>query len=160
MKETVETGMGNQQMTVENLKQRKFFFAGSIRGGDKYAANYKEILNYLRNYGELASEHLDKKTVVEKAGSNSDGDIYARDVRWIRESDVLIAEVSQPSIGVGYEIAYAEALGKPILALYCLDAEKTISAMISGNPHITTLEYECLDHLWPLLHGELSAIFV
>jgi nucleoside 2-deoxyribosyltransferase len=89
-----------------------------------------------------------------------DWDIYTRDVRWIRESDVLIAEVSQPSIGVGYEIAYAEACGKPILALYCLDAEKSISAMISGNPHITTLEYECLDHLWPLLHEQLSAIFI
>ena len=147
-------------MTAKKSKQRKFFFAGSIRGGDKYASSYKDILDYLRNYGEVASEHLDKKTVVEKAGSSGDEDIYARDVRWIRESDVLIAEVSQPSIGVGYEIAYAEALGKPILALYCLDAEKTISAMISGNPHITTLEYQSLDHLWPRLHEELSVIFV
>ncbi len=145
-------------MKVENPKQSKFFFAGSIRGGDKYAANYQKILNYLKNYGEVASEHLDKKTKVAKAGSNSDGDIYARDVQWIRESDVLIAEITQPSIGVGYEIAYAEAAGKPILALYCLDADKSISAMISGNPHITTLEYECLDHLWPLLDEGLSAI--
>lgn len=114
----------------------------------------------MSNYGEVTSEHLDKKTVVGQAGSSSDSDIYARDLRWIRESDVLIAEVSQPSIGVGYEIAYAEAMGKPVLALYCLDADKSISAMISGNPQIATLEYECLDHLWALLQEELSAILV
>jgi nucleoside 2-deoxyribosyltransferase len=145
-------------MMAENPKQSKIFFAGSIRGGDKYASNYKKILDYLKDYGEVISEHLEKKAVVTQAGPSSDPDIYARDVRWIRESDVLIAEVSQPSIGVGYEIAYAEALGKPVLALYSLDEEKTISAMISGNAHITTLEYECLGHLWTLLHAELSAI--
>lgn len=145
-------------MASKNPKQSKIFFAGSIRGGDKYASNYKKILDYLKRYGEVTSEHLDKKTVAGQAGSNSDGDIYARDVRWIRESDVLIAEVSQPSIGVGYEIAYAEILDKPVLALYCLDAEKTISAMVSGNANITTLEYESLDHLWSLLHEELSEV--
>jgi nucleoside 2-deoxyribosyltransferase len=144
-------------VTKENSKLKKIFFAGSIRGGDKYASNYKKILDYLKKDFEVVSEHLDSKTVAEPAAPADDGKIYTRDVRWILKSDILIAEVSQPSTGVGYEIAFAESHGKPVLALYFLDAEKTISAMISGNPLIKTLEYRNLDHLWPLLHNELSA---
>ena len=147
-------------MVMNNRTQKKIFFAGSIRGGDNYASDYKKILDYLKNYGEVISEHLDKKTVVQQKTPTGDESIYIRDVEWIRESDVLVAEVTQPSIGVGYEIAYAEAHGKPILALYSLDAEKPISAMISGNSYITTLEYDHLDHLWYMLQKELSAINV
>jgi nucleoside 2-deoxyribosyltransferase len=44
--------------------------------------------------------------------------IYERDVAWLRESDFVIAEVTQPSLGVGYELGFAEAISKPILCLY------------------------------------------
>jgi thymidylate kinase len=43
--------------------------------------------------------------------------ILKRDKKWIRECDAFIAEVSTYSHGVGYEHAYAESLGKPILFL-------------------------------------------
>jgi nucleoside 2-deoxyribosyltransferase len=145
-------------MAIARSKQKKVFFAGSIRGGSNYSSYYKEILDYLMNYCVVISEHLDKKTTGTQAASTADEHIYARDVGWIRESDVLVAEVTQPSVGVGYEIAYAEAHGKPVLALYCLDADTSISAMIFGNPYITTITYKHLDQLWPPLHKELSAI--
>lgn len=136
----------------------KVFFSGSIRGGGEYLSYYHQILNYLRSFGEIISEHLDQEIQVDSQGKASDFAIYARDIRWIRESDLLIAEVSQPSIGVGYEIAYAEAFNKPILALYYSGAENAMSAMISGNPRITTIEYESLSDLWPLLKDELAAM--
>lgn len=147
-------------MSAETPKQLKVFFSGSIRGGDRFKANYQQILDFLENFGEITSEHSNQIKTTEQHGSNSDADIYARDVRWIGESDILIAEVSQPSIGVGYEIAYAEAIHKPVLALYSLEAEKSISAMISGNPNIRTIKYETLGQLWPLLQYELSAMVV
>lgn len=43
--------------------------------------------------------------------------IYKRDVDWLLESDFVIAEVTQPSLGVGYELGFAEAKGKPVLCL-------------------------------------------
>jgi nucleoside 2-deoxyribosyltransferase len=58
--------------------------------------------------------------------------VYARDVGWIRASDVLIAEVSIPSHGVGYEIGFALGAGKPVLALH--EQGCKVSKMISGNP--------------------------
>jgi nucleoside 2-deoxyribosyltransferase len=59
-------------------------------------------------------------------------EVYARDVTWIRDCDVLIAEVSMPSHGVGYEIGFSLGLGKPVLALY--KEGRKVSKMISGNP--------------------------
>jgi nucleoside 2-deoxyribosyltransferase len=54
-------------------------------------------------------------------------------VDWIKNCDALIAEVSVPSHGVGYEIGFALNLGKPVLCLHHQD--KKVSKMITGNPH-------------------------
>jgi nucleoside 2-deoxyribosyltransferase len=58
-------------------------------------------------------------------------DVYERDANWIKNCDVLIAEVSVPSHGVGYEIGFALNIGKPVLCLY--QKERRVSKMITGN---------------------------
>jgi nucleoside 2-deoxyribosyltransferase len=59
-------------------------------------------------------------------------EVYDRDIRRIVESDAMIAEVSMPSLGVGYEVGYALNVGKPVL---CLSRSGMfISKMITGNP--------------------------
>jgi 2'-deoxynucleoside 5'-phosphate N-hydrolase len=68
--------------------------------------------------------------------------IYSRDVSWIKEADVLVAEVSTPSLGVGYEIGRAEEMNKKILCLYRDQEDKKLSAMISGNPKIEVARYK------------------
>lgn len=133
----------------------KIFFSGSIRGGGDYRSSYLQILEFLSNYGDIISEHFDVGNASGSGERGKDSVIYARDVQWIREADLLIAEVSQPSIGVGYEIALAESLGIPVLALFNLGAEKPISAMISGNFKITVVRYDSLAELWPMLDAEL-----
>ena len=67
--------------------------------------------------------------------------VYQRDVKWIQESRALIAEVSTPSHGVGYEIGYALSLGKPVLC--CFREGVPISKMILGNdsPRLSTHAY-------------------
>jgi nucleoside 2-deoxyribosyltransferase len=82
---------------------------------------------------EVPTAHI-ADTGVEEMDQNEDpGDIFHRDVNWIKESDLLVAEVSTPSHGVGYEIGYALSLDKPVLCLYQKD--RKVSKMISGNPH-------------------------
>ncbi|MDK2847754.1 MAG: 2-deoxynucleoside 5-phosphate N-hydrolase [Desulfuromonadales bacterium] len=134
----------------------KAFFSGSIRGGNKYRSSYLKILAFLKHYGDIISEHSSQQKDCDDQGLSGDGAIYARDIRWIGDADLLIAEVSQPSIGVGYEIAYAEARDIPVLALYHLGAETPMSAMISGNPRITSIRYRSLSELWPLLKEKLA----
>jgi len=60
-------------------------------------------------------------------------EVYDRDVTWIRACDVLIAEVSVPSHGVGYEIGFALEQSRPVLCL--AQAGIAVSKMITGNSH-------------------------
>ena len=71
------------------------------------------------------------------------GEIFARDLRWLDESDLVVAEVSTPSLGVGYEIAYARYERRiPVIALYRRGRTKRCSAMIAGDPGVRFLEYD------------------
>lgn len=68
--------------------------------------------------------------------------IFERDVKGVRECDVLVAEVSTPSHGVGIEIMLAQTLKKPV---FCLHRPRiSISRMLRGMPGIVLLEYQSL----------------
>ena len=69
------------------------------------------------------------------------GDIWSNDIKWIGQADAIIAEVTGPSLGVGYEIAKAEKMGKPVLCLFRPEGERRLSAMIAGSPSATVFEY-------------------
>ncbi len=58
-------------------------------------------------------------------------EVFARDVAWIEDADAMVAEVSTPSHGVGFEIGHALNLGKPVLALH--QKSQVVSKMIMGN---------------------------
>ena len=72
-------------------------------------------------------------------------------MQWLEEADILIAEVTTPSLGVGYEIGRFENLGKPILGLFQSSAQKSLSAMIAGNKTITLEEYQTEEDIKKIL---------
>lgn len=112
----------------------KIYFACSISGGRKDEKAYQYLVEVLEDMGiEVPTAHIAETGIEIVDGGEDPLDIYQRDVKWIEESDVLIAEVSTPSHGVGYEIGYALTLQKPVLCLY--DQEVVVSKMITGNPH-------------------------
>jgi len=80
-----------------------------------------------------------------------DRTIHDTDVAWLKESHVVVAEISVPSTGVGYEIGRAVEMNKPILALYRKGSEKRPSAMVSGCPQLTFYEYTDIDHAKQLI---------
>ncbi len=109
------------------------YFACSITGGREFEPVYQAIVRALTEDRHVVpTAHLAESSVMALESVVSPQEVYARDVAWIRACDVLIAEVSMPSHGVGYEIAFSLGLGKPVLALY--QEKRTISKMISGNP--------------------------
>ncbi|KAH3898298.1 2'-deoxynucleoside 5'-phosphate N-hydrolase 1-like [Dreissena polymorpha] len=116
----------------------KIYFCGSIRGGRQDAEIYERLIDKLQTYGEVLTEHVGSKDVEKNEIDVSDEYIHDRDVRWLEESDVVVAEVTQTSIGVGYEIGRAVAMGKKILCLYRPSPDKRLSAMISGAHNGTT----------------------
>jgi hypothetical protein len=116
----------------------KVYFAGSIRGGRQDAALYGQIVRLLNTYGRVLTEHVGETGLRED--DLSDEAIYERDMTWLEQADVLVAEVTVPSHGVGYEIARAETLGMPILCLHRPEGSHCLSALIAGNP---TVQCEC-----------------
>ena len=120
------------------------YFAGAIRGGRNDKELYFELITYLKQFGTVLSEHifLDTQLEQEKKGEVTSQDIYERDMAWVRQADVIIAEVTIPSLGVGYELASAEHLGKPTLCLFRTGEGRRLSAMIGGAEHFTVVEYE------------------
>lgn len=69
--------------------------------------------------------------------------IFKRDVNWMKVADMTIADVSVPSLGVGYELSYLVGRGKPVLALYNSERaaieDTKLSAMIRGDSHIKVI---------------------
>ena len=118
----------------------KIYFSGSIRGGREHQELYSSIIGELKKYGEVLTEHLGDPNLSVIGSSGPVTEIYSQDMSWLGESDIVIAEVSTPSLGVGYEIAWAEVLKKPTICLYKPEIGKSLSAMIAGSPHIKLYE--------------------
>ena len=112
--------------------QMKIYFAGSIRGGRQDAALYYEIVRQLQKHGEVLTEHVADAELGVLGQDIGDRKIHDRDLDWLKDSDYLVAEVTTPSLGVGYEIGKATEWGKPVLCLYRPDEGRSLSAMISG----------------------------
>jgi len=110
------------------------YFACSITGGRAFEAVYQAITHALAEDGfVIPTAHLAETGVIDEEKTIEPRVVFERDVNWIRGAQALIAEVSAPSHGVGYEIGYALELGKPVLCLY--EQGRTVSKMITGNPH-------------------------
>ncbi len=110
------------------------YFACSITGGREFEGVYQDLIGALLTDGhEEPTAHLAASNVMALESVVNPRDVYQRDVVWIRSAHALIAEVSIPSHGVGYEIGFALNEGKPVLCLH--HTERKISKMISGNPH-------------------------
>ena len=113
----------------------KVYFACSIIGGGD-TSNYITILDAIKSAGGDVLSEIFVHDTIKFGGSPLPPDqIYARDVKMIEDADIVIAEVSNPSLGVGYELAYAEKLGRPILCLFNKDSAGRLSAMITGNDY-------------------------
>ena len=133
------------------------YFACSITGGRQDELIYQKLVETLQQNGhQVPTALLASPDVMPLEGMVSAEDVYARDVQWIRECDFLLAEVSTPSHGVGYEIGYALSLGKRVLCLY--RNGRKVSKMILGNPHpqLTVRNYETSDQAVNLLRSYLK----
>jgi hypothetical protein len=118
------------------------YFSCSLTGGRNDEAIYAAIVAHLLARGhDVPTAHLADPKVMDLEKVVDPGEIYARDTAWIEACDAVVAEVSTPSHGVGYEIAYALGLGKPVLCCYRRQAR--VSKMITGNhsPGLEVLEY-------------------
>ena len=136
--------------------KKKIYFAGSIRGGRVDADLYKRIISYIQRTDIVLTEHVGGSNLcLKEQGFERDSKIYNQDTAWLRESDLLIGECTCPSLGVGYELAYAERFGIPCHIFY--NRTKThLSAMLTGNPYFTIHPYEKEEEIYKLIDEVLK----
>jgi nucleoside 2-deoxyribosyltransferase len=135
----------------------KIYFAGSIRGGREDAALYMQIIEYLKTFGEVLTEHVgDPKLTHLGDDGPTDRYIHDRDLEWLQSADVVVAEVTTVSMGVGYEIGRAVESGKKVLCLFRPDSGKNLSAMIAGCPGLDLVNYRNLDDVKIILPNFLN----
>jgi hypothetical protein len=124
---------------------KKIYFACAVAGGRDYAFVYKDLVDFIKKCGvEVRGELFADPELEAETGTDpnlSPQHIWKRDTGWLRESDAFIAEATQPSLGVGYEIAIAEGMKKPVLVLFYKKSLNRFSPMVAGNPEIETFEY-------------------
>ena len=113
----------------------KIYFSGSIRGGEPDKDWFHRLIRHISGQGKVLTENSFGYSIAEEIGFD-DAWIYERDMDWLRDADALVAEVSAPSLGVGYEIAKAEEWGKPTLLLYREEPGRKPSAMLNGNKNL------------------------
>ena len=135
----------------------KIYYATSISGMQSKSSDEDNIklIEHLKNFGEVLTEHFANpaiKNIGETEISNKK--IHDRDMDWLMTADVIVAEVSNPSLGVGYEIGRAVEHKKKILCLR-RKSNNRLSAMIAGCENLILKEYESL----PIALNEINAFF-
>ena len=128
-------------------KKKKIYFAGSIRGGRVDAKLYSRMIAHMKHMGHtVLTEHVGSSNLCLVEQGHTDAAIYLQDTAWLRECDVVVAECTQVSLGVGYELAYAEAHGKEVHIFY-RPKETMLSAMLSGNEYFHIHQYDSEEEL-------------
>ena len=114
----------------------KIYFTASTSGNGDLVPLYSHIIQLIEQYAITLTSgpQIISAQMLEEDKKLSSKQIYSRQQKRIEDSDLVIAETSKPSHGVGGEIVYALSLGKPVLALVHAKFEDHISPMVAGNP--------------------------
>ncbi|GLB46407.1 hypothetical protein WR164_03860 [Philodulcilactobacillus myokoensis] len=133
----------------------RIYFSGSIRGSEEDVKIYHKLIAALQNYGDVLTEHLGRHLLTAKGQSHfSDKFVHDRDIGWLKSSDLIVADTSIPSLGVGYELAYAEQLQIPAIVLNN-PKHKNLSAMIKGSQYFNYHQYHNTSEAIEIINQEV-----
>jgi len=122
------------------------YFSCSLTGGREDEGVYMRIVEHLQSRGMVVpTAHLAQPDVMHEEQIVDPAEVYQRDMAWIEGCDAVIAEVSTPSHGVGYEIGVALERGKPVLC--CYEEGRAVSKMLLGNSeaHVRVRSYRTVE---------------
>ena len=130
------------------------YLACTVRGDRGGVLAGRAICQRLQQHGhEVLTTHLLADNVNEAESALSEADVYRRDLEWLSRCDVLVAEASGSSYGVGFEVGYvlgrAHATGQKVVLLYDTARRHAVSRLITGNcdENCTTLGYSSIDEI-------------
>ena len=115
----------------------KIYFGFTVAGDRSSIDTARKVVHQLEEMGhEVLTRHLLSDNAWEADRSVSPQDVYRRDMAWLGQCEVFIAEVSGSSFGLGFETGYVlGATSKKVVLLYRRDVEQRVSLLITGNTH-------------------------
>ena len=118
----------------------KVYLACTIRGDRSALPVVTAVRDVLVGLGhEVMTERFLSDTAESEDGALSERQVFDRDLAWLEACDVLIAEASGSSYGVGFEVGFilarAAQTGQRIVLLFDEARRASISRMISGAGH-------------------------
>ena len=152
-----------------NGKKLKIYFCASVIGGQELVYLAKNIVDELKSMGHFVlTEHVAKKGTLEiekkRLGKDIAKIVFNRDLSWLKnDADMIVAEVSTPSLGVGYELSYfLEVVKKPVLCLYHRDHKKKVSFFILGNSNknLKVIEYKNTKEIKTILETYFNNLLI
>ena len=115
----------------------KIYFGFTVAGDRSalmVARNIVGILEEMRH--EVLTRHLVQDNAWQADRNITSKEVYLRDLKWLEQCDMFIAEVSGSSFGLGFETGYLlGATTKKVVLFYRRDVESKISLLITGNSH-------------------------
>jgi nucleoside 2-deoxyribosyltransferase len=136
------------------LKPLRIYLACTVRGDRGGVAAGRAIGERLAAHGhEVLTTHLLADNVDAAEATLTEAEVFQRDLDWLTRCDVLVAEASGSSYGVGFEVGYvtgrAPATGQRVVLLYNRARQHAISRLITGNcdPVCTTFGYASIEEL-------------
>lgn len=137
--------------------QRKIYFAASISAGRDDGAVYDRIISELRRHGEVLTPQLGEPSLGTHGEPLAAHVIRENELELIRRCEAFIAEISTPSLGVGYQLALASQWQRPALCLYRPDPQRPVSKMIAGDPNVVHAPYEIAEEI-PAILGQFFEV--
>jgi len=133
----------------------RIYLACTVRGDRAGVVAGRAIAERLQRHGhEVLTLHLLADNVDATESQLTEEEVYRRDIEWLSTCDVLVAEASGSSYGVGFEVGYvlgrARHTGQQIVVLYNKARRRSISRLISGNCDAvccTTFGYGSIEEL-------------
>lgn len=130
------------------------YLACTVRGDRGAIADLRAVADALEADGHaILTRHLLDDNVEGAESALTERAVYERDIAWLESCDVLIADASGSSFGVGFEVGYvlgrSDRTDQRVVMIYRADRRDAISRLIVGNAHprCVTLTYENPDEL-------------
>lgn len=132
----------------------RIYLACTVRGDRGGLDAARALASLLQRKGhEVLTTHLLADDADAAESALTERDVFERDLAWLDSADLLIAEASGSSYGVGFEVGYvlgrAAVTGQQVILLYRAERKPHVSRLIAGNCHgaCTTYAYRDADDL-------------
>jgi nucleoside 2-deoxyribosyltransferase len=142
----------------------RIYLACTVRGERGGVLAGRAICQRLQEHGhDVLTTHLLADDVDRAESALSEEQVYRRDLDWLARCDVLVAEASGSSYGVGFEVGFllgrARQTKQRVLLVYDAARRHAVSRLITGNcdDACTTFAYSSLEELIGFIDRQLGS---